>query len=232
MKIRVCVANLALTVWLVAWFLTTLCVACVQTKSCGAWEIPSVSELIGRNVLSTGLLLWTVSTYLAVRIGMVACWYAVQPGRWLHSVTLVAELLRLSGLLLLALVTWQLDHTIHMVGAYIAGGGSVAKGFLRAGGEQGTERWLHLALVTTALVLLLWFVQSANGWMEMVALLCIAVENLFDGIDYGDYQVKVMMEADRENTNQRSISAKSSIYRASIYEHKCTRSSERCRTPL
>lgn len=198
MKIRISVANLVLTIWLVVWFLSTLCVACVQTKSCGTWDVPSVSELVGRNVLSTGLLLWTVSSYLSVRLGMVTFWYRVQSRNWLYDLTFVSEVLRLTGLLVLALVTWQLNHTIHIVGAYIAGGGSVAKGFLRAGDETSTERWLHIGLVTTALVSLLWFEQTSNGWIEAVALLCICVENLFDGIDYRDYHI--LMEAERDNS--------------------------------
>ena len=185
-------ANLWGTIWLVGWFVTTVGVACSETESCNTRDLPSVSELVGRNVFSTSLLVWTVTSYLMVRIAMLTLWISNVSDLPLHKATLVFDGIRLIGLLMLAMVTLQLNETIHNVGAYSAGAASVGKGLLRVYDEEhGYAKSLHLIFVLFLGGLLIWFHETGNGWVEVVALLCICLENLFDGYDYRTYQFEI-----------------------------------------
>ena len=192
MRMLVSNANLWVTIWLVGWFVASVGVACFETEACGTRDLPSVSELVGRNVISTSLLVWTVTSYLTVRFGMIVLWIREVTKTWVHIATVAFDVVRMVGLLLLAIVTLQVSETIHNVGAYSAGVASVAKGLLRVYDEEhGCVKSIHLIFVLFLGGMLIWFHETGNGWVEVVALLCICFENLFDGYDYQTYEFKV-----------------------------------------
>ena len=209
---RFCVQKLNryCTIWLVGWLAATIVVACAQTNECGTWDVPSVSELVGRNVVSTGTLTFTISTYTAVRALLIGVWFTSENQKTMYTWTVVFEIVRLFGLVLLAIVTFQTNQTIHLSGAFLAAVGSFLKGCLRIFDEakHPGRRIVHSMVVVAAIALLTWFYfGGGNGWVELVGLMCIAVENLFDGIDYKDW-ILALHVAQRGNGVNRPLQFK------------------------
>ena len=194
--------NRGLTAWLVVSIAITVAVACKQTGECHSWKIPTISELVSRHIVSTGMLILSVASYAPLRMVLVTLWFVNTTSTSMSTAirisTFASEVLRLLSLVLLALITTKVSKSTHQVFAVLAVCGSVSKGVLRSCGEWKGDHHrkravVHLMLVFAAAVSLGVVASSKAddyGWLEVFGLLCISIENLFDGLDYQRYTIQ------------------------------------------